>query len=418
MNGDDASEGQAGHRRKWIILGLLFVASLLNYFDRQTLSILKPTIKAEYGLNDADYSTLLSVFMAPYIVMYILGGRLVDRWGARLCMSVFVGVWSMSTAATGFVRSLWQLGACRFMLGVAEPGNWAGGVRALASLFPSNQRGFAISVFSAGSAIGSMIAPPAIAFMALRYGWRSAFCIPGVVGLAWVAGWLCFYRKSDDAVPAGQTNNEKWTNFLKRRDFWAILLARGVSDPVWYFYLFWVPGYLQEGLGLSLSQAGALGWIPFLFADAWGISSASLSDKFVRNGVPAATARKRVLYAMACVAPVGILAPHVGSVTVAIVIFSLVCATCLTWTFNTTTLIADLFPRNATGFVVGAVGAAGATGGLIFNSVIGGVIDRTGYGLVFLITGLLHPAGALILAALLRRPKDPVPPRALSGVAT
>lgn len=391
------------------MLAMLFFASFLNYFDRQTLSVLKPAIKAEFGLTDAHYSVLVTAFMAPYIVMYILGGRLVDRVGARFSMALFVGVWSLATAATGFVRSIGQLGACRFVLGVAEPGNWSGGVRALATLFSAGERGFAISVIQAGSAIGSMVAPPLIAFMALRYGWRSAFWIPGVLGLLWVGAWYACYRPADDAVPADQPAAPRWRELMRRREFWGLVLARGVSDPVWYFYLFWVPGYLQEKVGLSLAAAGAVGWIPFLFADVWGIGSSALADKFVRHGTPPVVARKRVLFAMACVGPLGALAPHLASVPAILAIFSLACAMCLTWTFNTSTVVTDIFPRNATGSVIGVMGAAGATGGLLFNAYIGGVVDRVGYGPVFAVTGLLHPLAAIILAALLR-PAKPTNP--------
>lgn len=388
------------HRRRWLILGLLFVASLLNYFDRQTLSILKPTIKSEYGLTDSDYSVLLTAFMAPYIVMSILGGRLVDRHGSRLGMALFVGVWSAATAATGFVRNVWQLGFCRFVLGSAEPGNWTAGIRAIALLFPASQRGFAVSFFSAGAALGSILAPPIIAWMAVHYGWRSAFWVPGAVGAVWVVAWWLAFRRRDDEAPPGEEARPAWSELLRRRELWGLLLARLISDPVWYFYLFWIPGYFQEKLGLSLVQAGAIGWIPFLAADLGGIGTASLSDRFVRAGVDPVAARKRVLFAMACLGPVGAAAPFLNSTAAVLVVFSLAGAMCLTWTFNTATLIGDLFPKNATGAVMGMIGAAGATGALIFNSQIGGIVDRFGYAPVFLITAVLHPLAALVLGRL------------------
>ena len=391
-------------RRRWVILALLFLASLLNYFDRQTLSILKPTIKSEFGLTDSGYSTLLTLFMAPYIVMYVLSGVMVGRVGSRISMSVFVGVWSLATAAAGFVKTFGQLGVCRFVLGVAEPGNWTAGIRALSILFGPSQRGFAIGVFSAGSALGSILAPPLIAWMAVHYGWRSAFWIPGVIGLFWVVAWWFTFRKTDDAAPAGETAALSWRDLMRRRALWGLLLARLISDPVWYFYLFWIPGYFQERLGLSLVEAGAIGWIPFLAADLGGIGTSSLSDRFVRHGVAPVAARKRVLFAMACLAPLGILASHMNSTAGVLVIFSIVGAMCLTWTFNTATLVGDLFPKNSVGTVMGIIGAAGATGALIFNSQIGAVVDRVGYGPVFLVAGLLHPVAAVVLAILVRTP--------------
>jgi MFS transporter, ACS family, hexuronate transporter len=392
-------------RRRWFILALLFVASVLNYFDRQTLSILKPTIKAEFALTDSGYSTLLTLFMAPYIVMYVLSGVMVGKVGSRISMSVFVGVWSLATAAAGFAKTFGQLGVCRFVLGIAEPGNWTAGIRALSLLFSPSQRGFAVGVFSAGSALGSILAPPLIAWMTVRYGWRSAFWIPGVLGLFWVAAWWFTFRKQDDVAPVGETAPLSWRELFQRRALWGLLLARLISDPVWYFYLFWIPGYFQEKLGLSLTQAGAIGWIPFLAADLGGVGTSSLSDWFVRRGLAPVAARKRVLFAAACFAPLGIIASHLDSTAGVLVIFSVVGAMCLTWTFNTATLVGDLFPKNSVGTVMGIIGAAGATGALVFNSQIGAVIDRVGYGPAFMAAALLHPVAAVVMGTLVRPPK-------------
>lgn len=397
----------AANPRRWVILGLLFTASLLNYLDRQTLSILKPTIKGEFGLTDADYSMLLTVFMVPYVVMYVMSGVFVGRVGSRLSMSLFVGVWSAATVAAGFVRNVWQLGACRFVLGVAEPGNWTAGLRAISILFPASQRGFAVSVFSAGSALGAILAPPIIAWIAVNHGWRSAFWIPGVAGFVWVVVWWFTYRKSDDVAPVETAAPLGWRELLRRREVWGLLLARLISDPVWYFYLFWIPGYFQEKMGLSLVTAGMIGWIPFLIADIGGVGTASLSDKFVRGGLDPVAARKRVLFASACLAPIGVLVSHMGSNAGVLAVFSLVGAICLTWTFNTATLVADIFPKSSVGLVMGIIGAAGATGGLIFNSQIGAIVDRVGYGPVFRVTGLLHPLAAIILGLMVKPGRAP-----------
>ncbi|MGH7945300.1 MAG: MFS transporter [Opitutaceae bacterium] len=397
--------------RPQAILVLLFLASLLNYFDRQTLSILKVTIKGEFGMDDAGYSALLTLFMAPYIAMYVLGGAFVDRVGSRVSMAIFVGVWSAASCVAGFARNLWELGVCRFVLGIAEPGNWTAGLRALSLLFPASQRGLAVSIFSAGSALGSILAPPVIAWMAVRYGWRSAFVIPGVLGLAWVVAWFALYRSSDDSPATDGAPPLRMGELLRRRELWGLLLARLVSDPVWYFYLFWIPGFFQEKLGLSLAAAGAIGWIPFLVADIGGIGTSALADKWVRGGIHPISARKRVLFASACCAPVGLIAVQTSSLAAVVVVFSLVGAMCLTWTFNTATLVTDTFPKNSTGRVIGVIGAAGATGGLVFNSQIGGVVDRFGYGPVFVVAAVLHPLAALIVHVLVR-------PRAASLAAS
>lgn len=384
-------------RRRWLILALLFAASFLNYFDRQTLSILKPAIKAEFGFNDSGYSMLVTAFMVPYIVMYTLGGRLSDLWGSRFAMGVFVGVWSVVTLATGWVKSFGQLAACRFGLGAAEPGNYPAGIRAITILFPATQRGFALSVFSAGSAIGAVLAPPCVAFMALHYGWRSAFWIPGLLGLGWVIVWLGLTRGGAVAAISGGSPAVSWRDLVRSRELWGIVTARLISDPVWYFYLFWIPGYLQERLGLTLAQAGAVGWIPFLVADLTGIGTTSLSDLFVRRGMHPVRSRTRILILAAAFAPIGLLAPYLDSVPIFLLVASISSAVCVTWLFSSAALMAETFPRSALGTMMGITGSFGAAGALLFNSQIGGIVDRFGYVPVFVIAAMLHPLAALVI---------------------
>jgi len=392
------------NRTRWIVLILLFAASFLNYFDRQTLSILKPTIKGEFGLDDSGYSLLVTAFMVPYVIMYALGGRLSDRWGSRTAMALFVGFWSAATMLIGWVRNFAQLGACRFGLGFAEAGAFPAGIRALSVLFPSTQRGFALSVFSAGSAIGSMVAPPVIAYLAVTHGWRSAFVLPGMAGLVWVGAWLLLTKGGGMATLRDGSPSTPWSDMFRRRELWGMILARLVSDPVWYFYLFWIPGYLQERLGLTLTQAGAVGWIPFLVADIAGVGITSFSDLLVRRGCNRISSRIRIIMVVAVFAPIALVAPNTASVPLFLFIAAVLGAVCTSTMWSSAALMSEAFPKEAVASMMGVAGAFGALGGLLFNSQIGRVVDTFGYKPVFVLAACLHPIAAVI-TFLIFRPK-------------
>jgi ACS family hexuronate transporter-like MFS transporter len=385
---------------RWLVVVLLVVSTFLNYFDRQILSVLKTTLKQEFALTDTHYSLLITAFMLPYVLMYPIGGRLVDRFGPRGCMVVFVAVWSAATLGMGFAGTFAALVGLRAVLGAAEPGNYPAALRTCTVLFPPAQRGLPISLFSAGSAVGAIVAPPLIAWITVAYGWRWAFTLPAGIGFLWVLAWLAATRPrvgqsalligkdAEAAAPLGPV--------LRSPNIWRLILARLVSDPVWYFYLFWLPGYLQEAQKLTLQQIGWVAWVPFLVADIGGIAAAHVSDRLVRRGWPADRARKAVLTATACVAPVGIFTTYCG-VAGAVVIFSLVAVVCTTWLFNQTALLADVAPRDSVATVHGVSGACGALGGLIFNAGIGPVVDAFGYTPVFVVAGGLHLSAAFIL---------------------
>jgi ACS family hexuronate transporter-like MFS transporter len=385
---------------RWLVVALLVVSTFLNYFDRQILSVLKTTLKQEFALTDTHYSLLITAFMLPYVLMYPIGGRLVDRFGPRWCMVGFVAVWSSATLGMGFAGTFAGFVALRGVLGAAEPGNYPAALRTCTVLFPPAQRGLPISLFSAGSAVGAIVAPPLIAWIAVAHGWRWAFTLPAVIGFGWVGAWLAATRRGSGqsalltggdtvaAAPLGPV--------LRSPNIWRLILARLVSDPVWYFYLFWLPGYLQEVQQLTLSQIGWVAWVPFLVADVGGIAAAHLSDRLVRRGWSADRARKTVLTAAAFVAPVGIFTTYFG-VAGAIVIFSLVAIVCTTWLFNQTALLADVAPRESVASVHGISGACGALGGLIFNAGIGPIVDAFGYTPVFVVAGGLHLTAAFIL---------------------
>ena len=393
---------------RWLVVALLVVSTFLNYFDRQILSVLKTTLKQEFQLTDSHYSLLVTAFMLPYVLMYPIGGRLVDRFGPRGCLVVFVTVWSSATLGIAFTGTFAALAVCRGLLGAAEPGNYPAALRTCTVLFEPARRGLPISLYSAGSAVGAIAAPPLIAWIAIAYGWRWAFAVPAVIGYGWVILWLAATRPGSGQSAllggsGGRAVRTPLTQLLQQPSIWRLFLVRLVSDPVWYFYLFWLPGYLQEAKSLTLQQTGWVAWVPFLVADLGGIGAAHYADRLVRRGWAADRARKAVLTATACIAPVGIFTTYFG-VAGAVVIFSLVAIVCTTWLFNQTALLADVAPPASVASVHGVSGACGALGGLLFNAAIGPVVDAFGYTPVFVVAGGLHLIAAFILRGVRSRP--------------
>lgn len=410
------------HTWRWVILGMLFLSTFLNYFDRQTLSVLKPVIKAEFGLDDNGYANIVMAFLVTYMFAYTLAGRLVDWVGSRISLILFVGTWSLASLCTGLSQSLGQLTACRVVLGAAEPGNYPAALRATATWFPAKLRGFAASFYQAGSATAAVLAMPVIALMATHWGWRATFVIPGVLGLLWVVAWWWIYRSPSPTyaieVSAGRPEVARipWGQLWRKRNLWGIVLARMVSDQVWYFCLFWMPGYFQENLHLSLLLAGLIGWIPFLCADLGGIASGLLSDRLVTRGRQPWQARKLILIGSACLAPIGALIPFAPHYALAVAAFCVVTTVCQVWLFNITTLVSDVFPRTSVASVLGISGSFGALGGLISNKLIGLFVGSVGFTLVFLILACLHLIAAVIIAKLVSRGEhDSSPSGSASG---
>jgi len=397
-----ASSSERIPKQSWLILALVFLVGLLNYFDRQTLSILKATLKVEIGLTDTHYSYIVTAFMVPYIIMYIVSGRLVDRYGSRTPMAVFITVWSIATALCGAVHNLWHLAFARMLLGAGEPGAFPAGMRAQVKWFPATRRAFLMSLNSPGTAIGAILAPPLVAWLTSLWGWRSAFVVPGVVGLFLaVAWWLADHEgpgageepaKPRDPLPPLRV-------ILGERRFIGVLVGRLLSEPVWYFYLFWLPGYLQERIGLTLPQLGAVGWIPSGVASVVAILTARWSDRAALRAAHPAMARVRALLILSMFAPLGALLATTSSLPFILLLLCFVYTVAQTWFFYSAVLLADIFPPNAVAGAMGFMGAASATTAMIVNFWIGPIVEHVGYGPIFVVAALMHPLGALVVRA-------------------
>jgi ACS family hexuronate transporter-like MFS transporter len=410
----------AGYRQlRWIIVAMLFVSTVLNYADRQTLSVLAPTLRSELHLSDHEYSFAVSAFLFSYTIMYTLAGRLIDRVGVRIGLAACIGWWSIATMLTSIARGPWSLAGFRFLLGIGEPGVFPGGLKATAQWFPRRERALPAGIFSSGSAVGAVIAPPLIAWLSLHYGWRYAFVIPGALALLWMPLWLLIYRSPFDSPGVDAASRDMlrreeldtlsrpsrtWWQLLRQRRVWALVLPRMASDPVWYFYLFWLPDYLQRQRGLTLAELGFYGWIPYLAADAGNVAGGGLSDWLIRRGWSPVRARIAMLIGTACLAPIGALAGFVTSTVVAVAIISLIAALCQCWSTNTSTLALDVFPESEKASVTGLMGTAGGLGGIVFSTVLGFVISQGGYPWAFVLAAALHPLAACVLVGLFDPP--------------
>ena len=411
------SKGLAPDRRRWIILALIFGTMVLNYVDRQIVSILKPTLKAEFAVDDRGYALFLNAFTICYAAAYGVAGWLADRCGAGRIMLVGIVSWSTACLGAAFTRTFGQFAAMRALLGLAEPLSFPAQLRIVAIWFPASLRATANSVCAAGSTIGAIVAPPLVAWLALKGNWRGAFLVPGVFGLLLAVLWRLFYRDppvSATAEPntaAAEAASEPpraftWGQLWRTRTLWGILLCRFLTDPVWYFCLFWLPGYLQERSGLTLAQVGRIGWIPFLAADLGGVASSLFSDYLVRRGLVPLRARKLLLTGTAVVAPICILTPYFPHAVPTLIIFSLVGAVCLSWLFNLGVIVAEAFPTPNVGSVWGIAGGFGAAGAIFFNTFVGRMLVSVDPARVFPVMALLYPAAAVVLWRMIRRERQ------------
>lgn len=398
------------HFRYWV-LALLLAAAFLNYFDRQTLSILKATIKQDFGIDDSGYAMLVNVFTACYAVAYLGSGWLVDRFGPKRMLVVFIGLWSLATVGCGWARALWQMAFFRGVLGLAEPGLHPATLRSGTEWAPSGRRGLFISLCGLGSSIGTVAAPPLIAWMTLHFHWRLVFVVPGLVGLAVALLWALTYRDPapEEAVEISPRQYDPrtalpWVQLWGKPALWGIVLSRLLSDPVWYFCLFWMPGYLQETRGVSIQELGYIGWVPFAMANIGGITFACISDWMAKRNPTRLGGRKKLLYLTSIAGPFTMLIAAQPSLPATISLFCVMALICSSWLYTMSLVITEAFPFGNIASVWGISGAFGATGAIVFNYVIGQIGKDGDSSFLFLIMGGLHCLAAGLLWLFVREP--------------
>ena len=401
-------------RRRWFIIFIIFLAIVFNYYDRQIVSILKPMLKAEFDLGDDGYAMVVNVFTIFYALMYPVSGWLVDRFGERKVMLFGIIGWSTACLGGGLSRTFGSFLFFRGMLGAAEPTNFPAQLKVITVWFSGKLRATANSLCVAGSSIGAIIAPPLVAWLAMQYDFHTVFIVAGIVGLIIALLWFLVYTEPpaeirNEAVglvaSKGEQPSFSWGQLWNTKTLWGILLIRFVSDPVWYFCLFWLPGYLQEESGLTLAQIGMFGWIPFLVADLGAIATSAWSDKMVRRGKEPLLARKIMLSSIAGLAPLCCLTAYVNNPYLTILIFALVAVACLSWLFTISVVIAEAFPVKNVASVLGIAGGFGALGAVLFNYFVGQMMGSLGAGTIFIAMAFMHPIAVLILWTMVKKEK-------------
>lgn len=393
---------------RWVVLALLFGSTVLNYVDRQALSILASTVQVELKMTDRDYASVVQLFLIAYTFAYIVSGRITDWLGARVGLALFVGWWSLANIITGFVTSTAQLGAARFALGLGEAGNWTVGPKVISDHFQPKERAFAYGLYTAGAMVGATIAPPLIGGLAIAYGWRTAFMATGALGFVWLVFWLIFYR--DAAKPAsaaiGAVDNPEavkaiaapppgeralWGRIVRDPSIWLLALARVIADPVWYFYLFWFPKYLTDQRGLALVVVAQLAWIVYLAADFGSVGGGFASGRLIKRGIEPKRARLIVMAAAAALAPIGAFMATGPALPIAFILASAVALAHLTFQVNVSTLVLDLYPTRIVATVFGVIAAGSGLGGILSQNVISSLVVESDYGPIFVLMACLHP---------------------------
>lgn len=416
----DRSQGAS--RFRWTICALLFVATVINYIDRQMIGVLKPTLQHEMAWSEGDYANIVFWFQAAYALGFLAMGRLVDIVGARIGYAISFLVWTLAHLVHGLVGSVGQFAAARFVLGLGESGSFPAGLKAVAEWFPQRERALAVGLFNAGANVGAIATPLIVSALTISYGWRTAFFVTGLIGLPWLFAWLLLYRRPQPqsarnatasaptgVAPAEGGSRIGWLQLLRTRQTWAYVIPKFVTDPIWWMFLFWLPDFLVRRYGLDLKTFGLPLAAIYLMSDAGSVLGGWLSSHLVRRGWSVNAARKITMLACAVAALPVISVQFVDSLWSAVMIIGLATAAHQAFSANLLTLPSDLFPSRTVGSVVGIGGTAGAIGGMLIAKLVGYVLDLTGsYALIFVIAGsaYLCALAALHLVSPRMRPAE------------
>jgi MFS transporter, ACS family, hexuronate transporter len=415
-------------RVRWWIVWTLFFSTVTNYISRQTFSVLAPLISAQYHLTHTDLAKILGAFQILYAVTWLLGGIFLDAVGTRVGLALAVVFWSVVNIFTGFATSVFSFASFRFLLGIGEGFNWPGASKTVAEWFPSEERGLAVAIFDSGSSVGGALAALTIPLIALKFGWRAAFVFSGAIGFVWLLLWLRVYHPLDrhprvspeevSIIRAGQhtplvsaeSGPQRWLKLLRNRNVWGIVLGRALTDPIWWFYVFWLPQYLSDARGFSLKRIALFAWIPFIAADIGNFTGGLISGYCIRRGISVVRARTWVC-AVSCL-PIlaGIPAASVHSVYTALGLICFALWGYASWSTMGLTLPSDLFPQDVVATVTGLSGLAAGLVGAVFTFAVGILVDRFSYGPAFLVAGLLPLFATACLFILVRAPGNPAEP--------
>ncbi|KHL25588.1 hexuronate transporter [Croceibacterium mercuriale] len=396
-------------RYRWVIVSLLFLATCINYVDRQMIGVLKPTLSADLGWTETDFANVIFFFQMAYAIGYIGFGRIVDVIGARFGFAIAFVIWQVAHMAHGGAYSVTQFAMARFGLGIGESGNFPAGIKAVTEWFPAKERALAIGIFNAGANVGAIITPLAVPMLTVAYGWRMAFVITGAVSLVWLVAWLIMYRRPTEHKkvtsgelawinqdPVDPVTPMPWKRLITVKETWAYALGKFFIDPIWWFFLFWLPGYLGDRYDLDLLSFGPPLVAIYLLSDVGSIAGGWLSSRLIAAGKSVNYARKLTMFICACAVTPVFFAQSIDNLWLAVLVIGIATAAHQAFSANLYTLPSDLFPRAAVGSVVGIGGTIGAIGGMIMAKYAGYVLDSIGS-----YTPLFAVAGSAYFLALL-----------------
>lgn len=408
---------------RWWIAGMLMLATTINYLDRQSLSVAQVVLEEKLGLTSDQYGTVVASFQVAYGVMLPLAGLLIDRLGVRIGFTLCIFWWSLASMAHAFARGVVSLSIFRFLLGMGEAGNFPGSVKTIAEWFPPKERATATGIFNLGAGAGAVLAPPVVGWIILRHGWEWAFLLTGAIGFVWMLGWLYLYREPGKhrhlspeelnhirsgqaaAEPAVVDRRGTWREALARRELYPLIVGRVLSDPVWLFYLFWLPHYFKHYRGFDLKAVAMFAWMPYLAADFGSLAGGALSSWFVRRGLPVLSARKAAMCVFAALMPLAIPAVFASSWPAAMFFISIATFGHQSWAASFITLPADLFPKRMVASAYGLSAMCGFLAGAIFTKFVGKMVGSTGYVPVFIAVGCMHVVATVVLVIWIRSPR-------------
>jgi ACS family hexuronate transporter-like MFS transporter len=402
---------------RWVVCALLFFATTINYVDRFVLGVLAPELQGEIGWTDTQYGDINAAFSTAYAVGFVVMGRFIDRVGTRVGYAVALVLWSLAAAGHALARTPLGFGVARAFLGLGEAGNFPAAVKTTAEWFPRRERALATGIFNSGSNVGAVLAPLVVPMIALAHGWQAAFLTTGLLGLVWVVFWLPLYDRPDRVArvskaelawiqsdPPDPGRSFTWRELLPYRQTWAVAVGKFLTDPIWWFYLFWSAKFLADRFGADLKRIGPPLVTIYLMADVGSIGGGWLSSRLLARGWTANAARKLTLFVCAlCVAPVAF-APLVANMWTAVFLIGLAAAAHQGFSANMYTLASDMFPRGAVGSVIGIAGMAGAVGGILMQAASGRIKEATGsYLVMFVLAGSVYLLSVPIIHALAPR---------------
>jgi len=413
---------------RWRICAMLLAATTINYIDRQVLGVLAPFLQERFGWNEIEYGYIVTAFQAAYAIGLLCAGAIIDSFGTRIGYAISIGIWSLAAMSHALAAGVAGFVAARFALGLGEAGNFPAAIKAVAEWFPRRERALAAGIFNAGSNIGAIVAPMFVPVVATAWGWQDAFLCTGALSATWLVAWLLTYRtpheqpalsaaelahiSSDPAEPAVRV---PWRQLLRHRQAWAFVAAKFMTDPIWWFFLFWLPKFLHDTYGLTLLGLGLPLIAIFVAADVGSIAGGWLAGRLIRRGWSVNRARKTAMATCAIAVVPIVLAAKADNLWLAVALIGLATAAHQGWSANVFTLASDMFPRRAVASVVGIGGFAGAVGGMLIANFTGFLLQATGsYAPVFVMAGSAYLLALAVVHALAPR----LQPAPLDGATT